>query len=97
MFAASPTFGGICADPAHHATPQHSLTATVSLALYAAYVYLAALVRPSFSYLRDVPGPDRDSVLWGSLPKILEAEPGRPGVEWMEEFGEVVRYTGFFG
>lgn len=60
-------------------------------------MYLAALVRPSFSYLRDVPGPERDSVLWGSLPKILEAEPGRPGVEWMEEFGEVVRYTGFFG
>ncbi|GAA5969353.1 hypothetical protein JCM8115_003109 [Rhodotorula mucilaginosa] len=64
---------------------------------YVAYILLYTLLHPHLSNLREVPGPKRESFLWGSLPTILEAEPGRPGVKWMDEFGSVVRYTGFFG
>lgn len=64
---------------------------------YVAYILLYTLLHPHLSNLSEVPGPKRESFLWGSLPTILEAEPGRPGVKWMDEFGSVVRYTGFFG
>ncbi|GAA5881060.1 hypothetical protein JCM3774_002999 [Rhodotorula dairenensis] len=64
---------------------------------YVAYILLYTLLFPRLSHLREVPGPARESFLWGSLPTILEAEPGRPAVEWMDKYGSVVRYTGFLG
>ncbi|GAA5992389.1 hypothetical protein JCM10908_000458 [Rhodotorula pacifica] len=74
------------------------LSAISSLLAYIAYILLFTLLNPSlFSNLREVPGPTRQSFLWGSLPEILEEEPGKPGVRWMDEYGSVIRYTGFFG
>ncbi|GAA5896422.1 hypothetical protein JCM6882_001009 [Rhodosporidiobolus microsporus] len=81
---------------------QHPLlsAAYLVLASTASFIlYFAALtcIRPFTSSLRDVRRPRSESWLFGVLPMILEEEPGKSHVRWMDEYGGAVRYKGFLG
>ncbi|CEQ41993.1 SPOSA6832_03754 [Sporobolomyces salmonicolor] len=70
------------------------LAAVVCTALYLAYWIFVA---PRYSSIRDVPGPKRDSLLWGNMARIFADPPGKTHKAWMDEFGGAARYGGHFG
>lgn len=55
------------------------------------------LIKPSFSKLRNIPGPRPTSFLWGNVQRILDEEPGVAHLEWTDKYGGVVKYRGAFG
>ncbi|GAA6010303.1 hypothetical protein JCM11491_006257 [Sporobolomyces phaffii] len=79
--------------------PFYSLLAILALSIPATGLYLAysIFISPLRSSLRDVPGPDRASLLWGNMERIFESEPGRVHIELNEQYGGAVRYHGFLG
>lgn len=70
------------------------LLAIPSTALWLAY---GIFIHPRFVSIKDVPGPKRESMLWGNMQAIFADEPGRSHIRWQEEFGGAVRYHGFLG
>ncbi|KAI5476048.1 cytochrome P450, family 46, subfamily A (cholesterol 24(S)-hydroxylase) [Pseudohyphozyma bogoriensis] len=58
-----------------------------SLAIYFAYY---VLIRPRLSVLRDLPGPQAESAIFGNVPSMLALEPGRYQVELMRKYGGMV-------
>ncbi|GAA5974169.1 hypothetical protein JCM21900_003387 [Sporobolomyces salmonicolor] len=70
------------------------LAAVVCTALYLAYWIFVA---PRYSSIRDVPGPKRDSLLWGNMARIFADPPGETHKAWMDEFGGAARYGGHLG
>lgn len=55
------------------------------------------ILRPLSSPLSTIPSPGRGSLITGNLSRIFEEEPGLPQIEWIDQFGSVVRYFGMMG
>jgi hypothetical protein len=49
------------------------------------------------SILRDIPGPNPTSFLFGNVQRILDEQPGIAHLEWTAKYGGVVKYRGAFG
>lgn len=72
------------------------LAAGTTVALYGAYKLGVQLLAPYFSPLRDLPGPKSKSFIWGNLGEIRKAENSKLHEEWIEKYGKVIKYKGFF-
>ncbi|GAA5876297.1 hypothetical protein JCM16303_007090 [Sporobolomyces ruberrimus] len=79
--------------------PFWTLLFAIVLAVPATALWLAysIFISPLQSSLRDVPGPERKSLLWGNMETIFAEQPGRSHIQWNEEFGGAARYHGFLG
>ncbi|GAA5882286.1 hypothetical protein JCM1840_005437 [Sporobolomyces johnsonii] len=88
-----PLFSYALAHP-FHSLAFGLLTAVACTALRLAY---SIFVSPRYSSIRDVPGPKRDSILWGNMARIFADPPGKTHKAWMDEFGGAARYGGMFG
>ncbi|KAI5118123.1 hypothetical protein M0805_008032 [Coniferiporia weirii] len=66
--------------------------AGTTLAVYALLRLVRHLLRPLFSPLRYLPGPENDSYISGNLEKLREGSVG-----WVEKYGKVMKCKGFFG
>lgn len=82
-------------------TSPSALAVTVLLSFAAVllpYYFYQIILRPAyFSILRDLPGPTRDSLLYGNLARIFEAPSGEGQAALIRDHGNVVKYGGFFG
>jgi hypothetical protein len=48
-------------------------------------------------HLRDVPGPNPPSWLWGSEWEMYNSDPGQKYLEWYDRFGRIVKFKGVLG
>jgi len=86
-----------------HLDPLSTLSTLV--ALLSSYLIYKTYIYPTFlSPLRHIPGPPNASkhnkfrLPWiGNMVDILAEEAGIPHRRWIEEYGGIVRYRGFFG
>lgn len=53
------------------------------------------VLRPQW-YLRNIPGPPRDSLIVGNMRAIRESEPGAAYRQWHKSYGHTIRFDGFF-
>ncbi|KAJ7278476.1 cytochrome P450 [Mycena rebaudengoi] len=65
-----------------------------SFVLFALYLIYRRWTRISIA---DVPGPEPESFLLGSLPELLQSQAGEADFKWQERFGHVVRLKGILG
>lgn len=72
------------------------LAAGTTIVLYGVYKLGVQLLAPYFSPLRDLPGPKSKSFIWGNLGEIRKAENSKLHEEWIEKYGKVIKYKGFF-
>lgn len=73
------------------------LSSLGSLAAYGLYQILRVKYRHYKSPLNILPGPPNASTIIGNLGQIRDAEPGAMHTEWIEKYGPVIQYKGFFG
>ncbi|KAF9407653.1 hypothetical protein BGZ94_002614 [Podila epigama] len=74
-------------------------------ALFASYLVYNTYIYPTFlSPLRHMPGPPNESrynpyrlPFLGNIIDILVEESGVPHLRWIEQYGSIVKYRGFFG
>ncbi|KAF8499344.1 cytochrome P450 [Gautieria morchelliformis] len=52
---------------------------------------------PPVLHLRDVPGPNPPSWLWGSEWEMYNSDPGQKYLEWYDRFGRIVKFKGVLG
>ncbi|GAA5831678.1 hypothetical protein JCM3766R1_004976 [Sporobolomyces carnicolor] len=83
--------------PLNH--PFYSVVLAIALSVPATALWLAysIFVTPLRSSLRNVPGPERDSLLWGNMERIFASEPGKVHIEFNEKYGGATRYHGLYG
>ncbi|KAF5386913.1 hypothetical protein D9615_002005 [Tricholomella constricta] len=72
-----------------------SLAAT--LAVYGLYRGIKLIYGEITSPLRDLPGPNSASLIYGNLGEIWEAENSVLHEKWVKEYGPTIQYTGLFG
>lgn len=72
------------------------LAAGTTIVLYGAYKLGIQILTPYFSPLRDLPGPKSKGLVWGNLGEIRKAENSKLHDEWIEKYGKVIKYKGFF-
>ncbi|KAG9003813.1 hypothetical protein FRB93_010829 [Tulasnella sp. JGI-2019a] len=66
-----------------------------SLVAYVCYKALTRLiVQPYYSVLRDLPGPEVDSYIWGHMKKIFNTPAGVAYEEWVAQYGPTFQYRG---
>ncbi|THH06392.1 hypothetical protein EW146_g9624 [Bondarzewia mesenterica] len=53
-------------------------------------------LRPYFSPVRHVRGPESKSLLYGNLLDLFEYDDGDMHEQWRAEYGDVYKYKGFF-
>lgn len=58
--------------------------------------FVPELLRPFRSPILSLPGPPSPSFFWGQSKKIFAAENSVLHQEWIEKYGKVITYTGFF-
>ncbi|TYJ59119.1 hypothetical protein B9479_000108 [Cryptococcus floricola] len=68
-----------------------SLLALIAATLFAAYLY-AYPIRLARLRFYNLPGPEPESFLWGSLPTLLKSGPNVPQGEWAAKYGHTIRY-----
>lgn len=72
------------------------LGATTVTFIYGVYKLLnVLLIAPLLSPLRDIPGPENPSIIFGNLRQIFEQDPGELHKKWVEAYGSTLasRYT----
>ena len=72
------------------------LTAGSAVVLYGVYKAVYRISALYFSPIRDLPGPKSKSFVWGNLGEIRKAENSKLHEEWVEKYGKVIKYKGFF-
>jgi hypothetical protein len=86
--------------PLHFSFPSlhHSaLVGTLFIVGYAGFDILRGFLRPFFSPLRVVPGPDKPHWLKGHFGQIAaETNSGDSERKWMADYGHVFKFKGFF-
>jgi hypothetical protein len=71
---------------------------TTAAALLSTYIfYRLFLYSQFFSPLRHIPGPPKESIVYGNMPSIVREPPGFLHTQWSEKYGGVTKYTGVFG
>lgn len=72
------------------------LAAGTSISFYGVYKLGCQFLGPYFSPLRDLPGPKSESFIWGNLGEMQTEEYIKKHEEWVETYGKVIKYKGFF-
>ncbi len=75
-----------------------SILASVSVAVLLAALWkvLPNVIKSLFSPLRALPGPPSDSLFFGNLNAINNAENSVIHEEWLEKYGDTIAYSGLF-
>lgn len=78
-------------------TPELALTVAAIAAAYAVFRIGKHIWLQVTSPLRDLPGPEPSSWLFGNLKAISNAEPSELHDRWVDEYGPTIRYKVLFG
>jgi len=74
-----------------------ALGSTLGLLGWTSFCVLRAYIRPLFSPLRVIPGPDKPHWLYGHFRQIkADANTGDTKQKWMAQFGHIYRFKAFF-
>jgi hypothetical protein len=74
-----------------------ALGSTLGLLGWTAFCFLRAYIRPLFSPLRVIPGPDKPHWLYGHFGRIIsDTNTGDTEQKWMAQFGHVFKFKAFF-
>lgn len=57
------------------------------------YTLLKALLKPTTTAYKNLPGPPRGHIIFGHLREIGKAEHSVIHEQWVEKYGKVMRYT----
>src|SRR5258706_13713314 len=78
-------------------TSHIALPGILALLGWAAFYFLRSYIRPLFSPLRVIPGPDKPHWLRGHFGQIIEdINTGDAEQKWMAQFGHTFKFKAFF-
>jgi hypothetical protein len=73
-----------------------ALAGAAAVGVYATYKAIKIVTRSYFSSLRDIPGPENPSFIYGNLKEIWDSDTAVAHERWIAEYGHTLIYNAPF-